>query len=144
MKVQALSLFIKLKNKLKTHQENSKDTPSSLYLALGDLGSEITIKCAQSEKREFSCHGGSKMIVMDDLGNIWPCELLMNKVMGNVRDFNYNIKKLLHSSQAKEITKFVNEKKCHCTWECAINAGIVFNPFYYPIVLYKTILKMLK
>jgi MoaA/NifB/PqqE/SkfB family radical SAM enzyme len=137
-----LELFEELKTILKGFKPPRKPTISPLYYAMGELGSELTLKSAHSTNREFACYGGSKMLTMDDIGNVFPCELLLEKKMGNIRDYNLDINQLLKTQNSNEIVQFVDAKNCNCTWECAINAGIVFNPKYYFTVFFKSLKKI--
>jgi hypothetical protein len=58
---------------------------------------------------------------MSPSGEIYPCEKLgypENKReawhMGSIRDFDYNIVKLLESKKAQEIQNEILSSKCHC------------------------------
>lgn len=72
------------------------------------------------------CYAGTISAVMYEDGNVFPCEIL-NKKIGNIRDFNYNFKKLWLSPNSKKIRKFIRDSKCFCTYECAVDCNIAFN-----------------
>jgi hypothetical protein len=55
--------------------------------------------------------------------------------MGNIRDFDYDIEKVLSSPAAKRIVSDIEKTRCHCSFECAILTSIVFNPRAYPHLL---------
>ena len=63
-----------------------------------------------------------------------PCEILEDKI-GNLKNFNYNLKKILKSNESKKINKWIKDTKCKCTFECATAASIVWNPSNYPKIL---------
>jgi len=51
---------------------------------------------------------------------------------GNIRDYDYDIKKILNTKKAKDFIEHIEKIKCHCTWECAMKNNIVYNPRQYP------------
>ncbi len=51
------------------------------------------LKTAKSKKRTYKCYAIKKHVVLDSFGNVFACEMLPNK-LGNLRDYNYNIKKI--------------------------------------------------
>jgi MoaA/NifB/PqqE/SkfB family radical SAM enzyme len=80
------------------------------------------------DKRCFECFAGRKHVIIDRRGDIQPCEILENgQNMGNVRDFDYDIQALLASPRAQEVVRWIGEKHCACTWECAIQASKLFD-----------------
>ena len=56
-------------------------------------------------------------------------------IIGNVRDFNYDIVKLLQGPKARDMRRFISNTKCRCTFECAMYASLAFNPMQYPRIL---------
>lgn len=77
------------------------------------------------------CQAGKKIIVISSSGELYPCELL-NQSFGSLEDYDYNIRKMLFSSRGKQIKSFIKNKKCFCTWECALPMNIVFDVKIYP------------
>jgi hypothetical protein len=59
------------------------------------------------------------------------CELRDDK-LGNIRDFDYDFRKLWLSDRAKAISKDILDNKCFCTHECFMSTNILFNPRLYP------------
>jgi hypothetical protein len=68
-------------------------------------------------------------------GDILPCELLIDRKLGNVRDVNYDFKKIWYSQKADETRKFIRDTKCFCTYECFLTVNILFNPRMMPKIL---------
>ncbi len=77
-------------------------------------------------KYVIPCRAGNISCVMSETGDLYPCEIL-NKKIGNIRNVNYDFKKLWHSDRAEKIRKFITDTKCYCTYECAITTNILFN-----------------
>ncbi len=96
---------------------------------------ERTIK---TNRFQIPCVAGDKIVVMYPEGEVAPCETLKD-VIGNVRDFDYDMKKLLKSPRAVQIRKKIVDEKCFCTHECFTTADIVFNRW----LLFKIMIKSL-
>lgn len=64
-------------------------------------------------------------------GDVLPCELLTDKVLGNLRDFDYNFKKIWFSEKADEARKWIRDTRCFCTYECFHTLNILFNKRMY-------------
>src|SRR3989338_12645 len=90
------------------------------------------------KRRIFPCTAGKKMVIISERGEVKPCEILPFS-FGNLRNFNYDIKKILNSSKAKEVLDHVKNKKCVCTFENAIQNSIVNSPSLWPKLLMKII-----
>ena len=58
--------------------------------------------------------------------------------IGNIRDFNYDFKKLWMAKKASEERSFIRDTKCFCTHECFNIVNIMFNPKFYPKLLFKS------
>ena len=91
---------------------------------------------------QLPCVAGDKFLVIYDTGEVYPCEIIDTLGLpasvtgkfggsfrlGNVRDFNCDVMKLLQTDRAEQIRQYIVGSKCHCTFECAIAASIVFKP----------------
>lgn len=86
------------------------------------------------EKRQFKCLAGKRLLNIDSLGNVFVCEYLPTK-LGNVRDYDYNIKRIINPKRIKKVLKYIKDKKCSCTWECAIKQSVVYDWKQWPTVL---------
>ena len=54
----------------------------------------------------------------------------------DIKSNDYDVKKVLKSSESNELIKWIKDSKCKCTFECATAASIVWN--------YKNIPQLLK
>ncbi|MGD0336528.1 MAG: SPASM domain-containing protein [Candidatus Omnitrophota bacterium] len=52
---------------------------------------------------------------LDCQGNVLPC-LIWDKVLGNIRDYDYDVDKILKSRQAHDILSMVQDGKCPGCW----------------------------
>lgn len=113
--------------------------------ALADAYTESRIETVRQKRMFDPCLAGKKLIVIDELANVHPCEIL--KVLavdgetdapelgdfsfGNIRDANFDLNALLNSSRASEIKQFIADERCWCTFECAQINNFVLNPDAY-------------
>jgi len=100
---------------------------------------EIITKTLETNKYQIPCYAGILDAVLTEHGDLYPCEIL-SMSLGNLRDHNYNFKKLWNSKKAKEIRKHIKNTKCFCTHECFINTNVLFNPKNLPSFI-KTLIK---
>jgi len=82
-------------------------------------------------RRLIPCYAGRLNVVLTEAGDLYPCESFTRK-MGNVRVSGYDIRKILKTTQAQEVIRFIKNKGCYCTHECYFMTNILFNPFMYP------------
>jgi radical SAM protein with 4Fe4S-binding SPASM domain len=75
---------------------------------------------------QIPCVAGDKIAVIYSEGEVSPCETLDYQI-GNIRDFNYDIRRLLKSERGRRIRKKIREEKCFCTHECFATANIIFS-----------------
>jgi len=120
-------------------ENNLKASLSSIYRFKG-----AKIKAAQDilqrrlinrtmldKKRLIPCYAGRLNLVLSENGDVSPCEIL-TETFGNVKDFDYDMKKVVRSDKAKRIIGSIMNNKCYCTHECFFMTNILFNPGLYP------------
>lgn len=120
-------------------EENRSGQYLSLPLrALANTMRTTLARVAERDEFVVPCVAGRKLIEVYSNGDVIPCELIEGKRdpdLGNVRDFDYDIVKLLESPRAQRMRRFIRDTKCRCTFECAMYASLAFNPMQYPRVL---------
>ncbi|NDV21372.1 radical SAM protein [Desulfovibrio sp. JC022] len=73
------------------------------------------------------CRAGKSIVVIDQEGNVFPCEPLWESV-GNLRESNYELARILKGDRYYEFCAIrLGQGKCNCTWTCAINSASVIN-----------------
>ena len=73
------------------------------------------------------CHASSLFGVITPDGKVYPCEILEDKLIGDLRDFDMDFLKLWNTEKNKEIKNFIIKSKCKCTYECAMSFNILGN-----------------
>ncbi len=68
-------------------------------------------------------------------GDVYPCEILDNKKIGNVRDYKLNFMDLWNSDVNKATRQFIKKTKCNCSYECAWSLNIISDIRYIPKLL---------
>ncbi|MBI5378787.1 MAG: radical SAM protein, partial [Nitrospirae bacterium] len=87
-----------------------------------------------AQSRDYTCYAGRLNLVLSENGEVYPCETLTTS-LGNVRDFGYDMNRLLRSARAGEVLRPIRERRCWCTHECYQITNIFFNPRRYPALL---------
>lgn len=126
---------------IKTMEEDLKKQLAKSYRFLGSriksaqdiLQRRLIYRTLLEDRRMLPCYAGQLNIVLTESGDVYPCELL-NRKFGNIKDHDYNIRKLLKSGEAKAIVQEIKSSKCHCSHECYFITNILFNPRTYPML----------
>lgn len=130
---------------IKNYKPTSAQPFSPLHKAIEQKTAETVQKALKSpDKRIFNCFAGKKILILSDDGNVHPCEERLKTVMGNIRDFNYDLNLLLKSEQARKIRAGIVAKECNCRWDCGINTANIFDIANYPDLIMKTGVNLLK
>lgn len=80
---------------------------------------------------QLPCYAGGGLLgVIYPNGDVYPCEILNDKKMGNLYDYDMNITKLWEANAA--LRKWVLESKCNCSYECAWSYNILSSPKHWP------------
>ncbi len=94
----------------------------------------IIAKTVREQRYQVPCYAGSLGAAMFSQGQVLPCELQVNRIIGNVRDYNYDFKAIWSSERAEELRRYIRDTKCFCTYECFLTINILFNPLVLPCV----------
>ena len=93
---------------LKNNKFNAVSYLEKKYLKLAE-------KYLKSGKCPVKCKVGSTSCFIDSSGNVFPCSNY-NKKIGNIRDFNYELRKIWNSEEYAEIRKDIVLNKCPQCW----------------------------
>ncbi|MBE9552768.1 MAG: radical SAM protein [Proteobacteria bacterium] len=87
-----------------------------------------------ADRRLVPCYSGRLNLVLTETGDVHPCEIL-GQSLGNVRDHDYDIGRLLRTERTREVLEPIADGACHCTHECSFIMNTLFNPRLYPALL---------
>ncbi|MGE9294005.1 MAG: radical SAM/SPASM domain-containing protein [Puniceicoccales bacterium] len=117
------------KNETRKELKN-KPLLSRLTMSMRLVYYDLVVQILKKEKQVIPCYGGITNAHMNSYGDIWPCAILAySKNMGNLRDFDYDFRKLWqdHVTSA-EVRKYIHERKCHCPLANQSYSNILMSP----------------
>ncbi len=95
-----------------------------------DVSREDLMRITFDDEFVVPCVAGRKLVVLRETGEVLPCEILP-RTMGNIRDFDYDLKRLLNTPANQRLRQWIRDSKCKCSFECALGANVVWNPSSY-------------
>lgn len=97
---------------------------------------KLIAKMIKERRFVIPCYAGTLGGNMFSNGDVLACELMGEEfVLGNVRDYDYDFKKIWYSPKADQVREWISKTKCYCTYECFLTVNILFNPLMYPVIL---------
>lgn len=95
------------------------------------ISRRLIARTAREQTWQTPCYAGTVAGVITDTGEVFPCELL-DTPYGNLRDVDYDLKRLWRSARAASVRREIRRTRCFCTHECFTTLNILFNPAYLP------------
>lgn len=127
LKSKAREKYVKINDFIENLERNKEGRfLSSAIRAVNSLTRDYVIKVGFDDEFVDPCVAGQKIIVVSETGDVFPCEIL-GKKMGNIKDVDYKVSKILEKKDSKNLRKWIKDTKCKCTFECATAANIVWN-----------------
>jgi MoaA/NifB/PqqE/SkfB family radical SAM enzyme len=107
-------------------------------VAMADIIGDVIYQSVKHDKMTVPCKAGKKCFVVTADGQLLLCEVL-NIVLGNIRDYNYDPMALLGSEKGLRELKMISAKNCHCTWECFQMVNVWSSPRMLPRIMSKVL-----
>ncbi len=104
-----------------------------LWRGVNSVTRENLMRTVFDDEYVSSCVAGRKLLVVSETGTVMPCEIL-GKSIGNLRNHDWNLSKLLKENNVSVMQKWIKKTKCKCSFECALAANVVWKPKNYPKV----------
>jgi len=82
-------------------------------------------KIAEENTYQLPCLAGKVSVVIDELGDVYVCELLKDSI-GNITTQSFN--EIWFGERARHLSDSITQSKCFCTHECAMSSSLLFNP----------------
>ena len=92
---------------------------------------QLILETSLQNRQFVPCQAGRLTAVITETGDLYPCESFNDK-LGNVRESNYDLRKILNGKQGKAVKAAIKREKCYCTHECYMMMNILFSPSQYP------------
>jgi MoaA/NifB/PqqE/SkfB family radical SAM enzyme len=118
---------------------------NKLITSLSAHMSGILVASERGKRMVVPCVAGGKLVVIRADGTVDPCEILDTLVphdrrpaglenfsLGNLRENEYRISGVHYSEKAEGVRRFIKGTRCHCTFECALFASLIFRPACWP------------
>ena len=113
------------KNSLQGRLHNKKD----------EISWNLTKKMYMKPNYISPCHAGSLFGIITANGMVYPCEILEDKLLGDLRKNDMNFSEIWQNQNTKKVKKFIKDTKCNCTYECALTYNILGNWRYQPSLM---------
>lgn len=94
----------------------------------------IIAKTVRENRYQIPCYAGTLGGAMFSRGQVLPCEVRPDRMIANVRDYDYDFGKVWFSKRADEMRRDIRDTRCFCTYECFLTVNILFNPLVLPQV----------
>jgi len=90
---------------------------------------KLAPKYLKTRKSPIRCNILDLSAFIDSSGNVYPC-VSYDRKLGNVRDYDYNLMKVLKHETSRQVGKEIKKGKCpHCWNPCEAHPVIVSNWF---------------
>ncbi len=126
----------------RVHFKN-KNIFQALVSAREVLGQKLAYTTYIKNSRSYDCYAGSLMGIIYENGDMYPCEMLKDCKLGNLRDYDYDVNKLWKSEKADEVRNWIKSRKCFCTYECQYTCNTLYDIKFMPFFIWN-VLKYIK
>jgi MoaA/NifB/PqqE/SkfB family radical SAM enzyme len=80
----------------------------------------------RQRRNTFPCSAGEKLVNITEKGDVCICEMLEHSVLGNLRDYDYDVGRILHLPETVARLGRIRQQGCDCHWDCAIYSSLLF------------------
>jgi radical SAM protein with 4Fe4S-binding SPASM domain len=98
-----------------------------------EISRSVLTEYLHSPRYIHPCRAGALFGIITATGDVYPCEVL-SKPLGNLREYNYDLKQLWKSKAAEDTREFISKTNCNCEYECAMSVNILSNLKYLPSI----------
>ena len=133
-----IEFYTEYKEIIKNSAGKSGHVLQKATAAVRDIVMDEVDRELKENSHKFDCSAGAKFLEIFQDGKVASCEILdtisdlKDTSMGNLKDFDFNVQKLLASHKATNIKKYIKDSKCHCTFECPKHMDAIYNKKFYP------------
>lgn len=101
------------------------------------LVNQEVLRAVKDGRLDSPCSAIRKIVFINEEGKVYPCGVITEEI-GNLREAEYDIKKILYSKKRYEIQKrYGILSSCACNWDCAIFNNVIYNWRNYPRIIRK-------
>jgi len=111
----------------KDYLSSGRDT-SKVTQAFRLVYYQIAIEVLREHRQVIPCYAGVASCQITPFGDVWSCCTLGDtKIMGNLREVDYDFKRIWMSDRAKDVRKFIRDRNCACPLANAHYTSILCN-----------------
>lgn len=111
---------------------NVNSIQGRLHNKKDEISWNLTKKMYLKPKYISPCHAGGLFGIITAPGLVFPCEILEDKLLGNLRENDMDFMKIWRNQITNETKNFIKKTNCNCTYECALTYNILGNWRYQP------------
>lgn len=97
------------------------------YTAVNKRYKQVIAKTVTENKFQIPCYAGTTNCVIYPNADVFACEIRDDLFLGNLKDFDFDLKKLLLTEKNRALLRSIREGKCFCTFECQQSSNVAFN-----------------
>ncbi len=127
-------------NEKKLNSYNSSSLQGRLHRTKDEISWNMVKKMYLDPKYISPCHAGSLFGIITASGLVYPCEILEDKLLGDLRKNDMDFMKIWKNMKTTETKKEILKNNCNCTYECALTYNILGNWRYQPKLIGKSFL----
>jgi radical SAM protein with 4Fe4S-binding SPASM domain len=126
----AYSNFVnELSRRLRRDYLTSSNFMSKLTQSFRLMYYQIAAQVLREKKQIIPCFAGVASCQITPYGDVWPCCILgYDKVMGNLRETNYDFAKIWKSPKSDAIRRYIAGKNCACPLANAHYTNMLCSP----------------
>lgn len=94
----------------------------------------LAIEYLESGTTPLPCKSLASSVFLDPQGFLYPC-IIWNSKLGNIRDFDYDLRKIISSKKYKNLLKTIYLKKCPNCWTACEGTHSMLGNFCHPAFL---------
>jgi MoaA/NifB/PqqE/SkfB family radical SAM enzyme len=107
----------------------------NFYSCINERYKDLITKTILERKFQTPCYAGTTNCVIYSNAEVHACEIRNDLCFGNLKDYDYDLKKLLSTPKNRKKIKDIRESKCFCTFECQQASNVAFNPKQLLVVI---------
>ncbi len=101
--------------------------------AMKNIRQDIISRTVKTNEYQLPCYAANLSGVIYAGGDVYPCEIL-EECLGNLRDVDYDFRKIWFSKRTEEVRRNIRDGKCFCTFENFLTNSVLFTPRMLPKV----------
>ncbi len=101
--------------------------------AMKNIRQDVITETVKTNRYQLPCYAANLSGIIYAGGDVYPCEIL-EEPLGNLRDVDYDFRKIWFSERTEEVRKMIRDTKCYCTFENFLTNSVLFTPSMLPKV----------